>query len=156
MTLYEIIAKSGKGNQSQADKINILLAKYGLTPATTIADAEKKIAYIIQKYKEGAIKQLMEIHPHKEAILSFCGCSGAEGTEEKSNCCGADGGEQQSNCNGNAQCKKCAMADKSMSNAEGDTKTSDNKITDLIKGYLPITLIGVFFLLGLNMVLKSK
>ena len=145
-SIYEVIAENG-----DARKINAFLYHHRFEPARTREEAAAALRMIVLEDKK-ALEDLMQLHPHKEAILAFCG-------ESKSGCCGD--GEIESGCDGNMKCKGCPKM--TMSSAEGatPTTTAPAQITPVVIGfpykeYVPVTVLAIAFLVGLNYVLKNK
>lgn len=130
ISLQELVALN---NTAQSKK---LIVQYGYKPARNYNDLISKLYRFTKDYREDAIKELANIHPHKDLIMNyFCVVS-----EPKSN---ADGDNKATDC----QCPSCQLARMKMySNADGnETKTQDN-----IKDYIPSILI--FGILGIVMV----
>jgi hypothetical protein len=82
-----------------------MLVKYGLRPAKSPIELERKLVSLTRDYKEEALRELANIHPDKDLILnfadrpelksnkqsSFCGCSSGFDGEESSSFCGCSG-----------------------------------------------------------------
>lgn len=76
-----------------------MLVKYGLKPAKSPVEMERKLIALTRDYKEDALREFANIHPDKELILKyadrkekkskFCGCSGFDGDD--SSFCGCSG-----------------------------------------------------------------
>lgn len=70
-----------------------LIKEYGLS-AKNHQDLENKLGILIREKNVDALKKMAEIHPDKiifemlETKSNACGCSGIDGSEEKSNCSG--------------------------------------------------------------------
>ena len=79
--------------------VDNMFAKRGIPSAKNLPDAINKIRMILKKEGDSAAKELASINtPYQQMIaasqdvqLNACGCSGADGSEKKSNCCGVDG-----------------------------------------------------------------
>lgn len=86
-----------------------MLVKYGMKPAKSPIELERKLVSLTRDYKEEALRELANIHPDKDLILNFadkpklkkesnfCGCSSGFDGEEKSNFCGCSGFDGSSN-----------------------------------------------------------
>ena len=93
ISIQEYIAYN---NRPMAQK---MLVKYGLKPAKSPLEMEKKLIALTRDYKEDALREFANIHPDKELILKyadreekkskFCGCSGFDG--DNSSFCGCSG-----------------------------------------------------------------
>lgn len=130
ISLQELVALN---NTAQSKK---LIVQYGYKPARNYNDLISKLYRFTKDYREDAIKELANIHPHKDLIMNyFCVPS-----EPKSN---ADGDNKTTDC----QCPSCQLARMKMySNADGnETNTKDS-----IKDYIPMILI--FGVVGIVMV----
>lgn len=107
---------------------NSLLAKYGVSNGKSDKEIAYKLAVLVKKGGEDALKKVMDLHPDKEYLSkkedkfrSMCGCSvGADGFV---NCCGVSNADGSFSCEGNPNCdchlKK--MKDAKLS-AEGEEK----------------------------------
>ena len=128
ISLQELIALN---NTQKAKK---LLLNYGYKPARNYNDLVTKLFILTKEHREDALKDLADLHPHKDLILNyFCA-----GNEEKSN---VEGKDNNSDCN----CPSCALSRMKMfgfSNLEGDVQPKDEKMT--IQGMLPTILIAGF------------
>jgi hypothetical protein len=95
ISIQEYIAYN---NRPMAQK---MLVKYGLKPAKSPYEMEKKLIALTRDYKEEALREFANIHPDKELILKyadreekkskFCGCSGFDGDSSFCGCSGFDG-----------------------------------------------------------------
>lgn len=93
ISIQEYIAYN---NRPMAQK---MLVKYGLKPAKSPVEMERKLIALTRDYKEDALKEFANMHPDKELILKyadreekkskFCGCSGFDG--DSSSFCGCSG-----------------------------------------------------------------
>ena len=93
ISIQEYIAYN---NRPMAQK---MLVKYGLKPAKSPIEMERKLIALTRDYKEDALREFANIHPDKELILKyadreekkskFCGCSGFDGDD--SSFCGCSG-----------------------------------------------------------------
>ena len=125
ISLQELIALN---NTQQAKN---LIKKYGYRPARNYDDLIQKLYRFTKENREEALKELANLHPHKDLILNyFCVA------ENKSN---ADGLNNPAEC----VCPSCQMARMRMmgySNLTGDENTDK---TDKMLAYLPPILLGV-------------
>jgi hypothetical protein len=125
ISLQELIALN---NTQQAKN---LIKKYGYRPARNYDDLIQKLYRFTKENREEALKELANLHPHKDLILNYF-CVG----ENKSN---ADGLNNSAECG----CPSCQMARMRMmgySNLTGDENTDKN---DKMLAYLPPVLLGV-------------
>ena len=116
ISLQELIAVNN------TPKANALIVRYGYRPARSFNDLIHKLFQFTKEYKEEALKELAEIHPHKDLILNYAQITPV--VEEK-----------KSNCNGDDMCPVC-KAKQTMMSFEG-TNTNTTQQTD-IKSMLPI------------------
>jgi hypothetical protein len=131
ISLQELIALN---STAQSKK---LIVQYGYKPARNYNDLISKMYRFTKDYREDALKELANIHPHKDLIMNyFCVAK----NEPKSN---ADGDNKTTDC----QCPSCQLARMKMySNADGnETNTQES-----IKDYIPMILI--FGIVGIVMV----
>lgn len=131
ISLQELVALN---NTAQSKK---LIVQYGYKPARNYNDLISKMYRFTKDYREDALKELANIHPHKDLIMNyFC----VANNEPKSN---ADGDNKATDC----QCPSCQLARMKMySNADGnETNTQES-----IKDYIPMILI--FGIVGIGMV----
>jgi len=135
ISLQELIAIN---NPSKA---KALIVKYGYKPARNYNDLIYKLFRLTKEHREDALKDLAELHPHKDLILNyFCASK-----EEKSN---VEGKDNNSDCN----CPSCALSRMKMfgfSNLEGDVQPKYEKMTTqsmlstiLIAGFVYLAIIG--------------
>ena len=89
ISIQEYIAYN---NRPMAQK---MLVKYGIKPAKSPLEMERKLIALTRDYKEDALREFANIHPDKELILKY-----ANREEKKSNACGCSGfdGEDSSFC----------------------------------------------------------
>lgn len=136
ISLQELIAIN---NPSRA---KALVVKYGYRPARNYNDLIQKLFRLTKEHREDALKDLVEIHPHKDLILHYA-MPVPLATETKSNA----NGDNTSDC----QCPSCQIARMKMySNFEGNEPNSKESIKD----YIPIILVGGFVGLIMLSVLK--
>jgi hypothetical protein len=127
ISLQELIAIN---NPSKA---KALVVKYGYRPARSYNDLIQKLFRITKEHREDALKDLVDIHPHKDLILHYA-MPVSVVTETKSNA----NGDNTSDC----QCPSCQLARVKMySNFEGN-ETDPTKQN--VKDYIPMILIGGF------------
>lgn len=116
ISLQELIAVNN------TPKAKALIVRYGYRPARSFNDLIHKLFQFTNEYKEEALRELSEIHPHKDLILNYAQITPV--VEEK-----------KSNCNGDDMCSVC-KARQTMMSFEG-TNTNITQHTD-IKSMLPI------------------
>jgi hypothetical protein len=127
ISLQELIAIN---NPSKA---KALVVKYGYRPARSYNDLIQKLFRITKEHREDALKDLVDIHPHKDLILHYA-MPVSVVTETKSNA----NGDNTSDC----QCPSCQLARVKMySNFEGN-ETDPTKQN--VKDYIPMIVIGGF------------
>ena len=109
------------------------MVKYGYRPARSYNDLIQKLFRITKEHREDALKDLVDIHPHKDLILHYA-MPVSVVAETKSNA----NGDNTSDC----QCPSCQLARVKMySNFEGN-ETDPTKQN--VKDYIPMILIGGF------------
>lgn len=81
ISLQELIAIN---NPSKA---KALIVKYGYKPARNYNDLIYKLFRLTKEHREDALKDLVEIHPHKDLIIHYA-MPIPVATENKSNCDG--------------------------------------------------------------------
>lgn len=138
ISLQELIAFNN------TPKAKSLLIKYGYAPARSYNDLIKKLTIFTKEYKEDALKELAELHPHKDLILNFY--LPKQSFVE----------EQKSNCNGNDKCEKC-KSNESYVNFEGNAQTPNelNKNQFDLKNSLPLIAITSLVTVSLVLLLKK-
>lgn len=142
ISIQEYIAYN---NRPMAQK---MLVKYGLKPAKSPMDMERKLISLTRDYKEEALRELANIHPDKELILKyadreekkcgFCGCSGFDGDNTSSfcGCSGFDGETKKENTNKSLEATP--------SNQTGNTLLkSENLGVVLVAGLLAVTIVAL-------------
>jgi hypothetical protein len=125
ISLQELIAIN---NPSKA---KALVIKYGYKPARNYNDLIYKLFQLTREYREDALKDLVDIHPHKDLIINYA-MPFPVATEIKSN------------CEGDTMCSSCKEKQKEYINFEGDVAsntTTPNRNSDL-KKMLPIIVIS--------------
>jgi len=139
ISLQELIAIN---NPSKA---KALVVKYGYRPARNYNDLIQKLFRLTKEHREDALKDLVDIHPHKELILHYA-MPVPVVTENKSN------------CDGDTMCSVCsAKAKEKYMNFEGEVlndKTNSNANSDW-KSMLPIIAITSLVTASLVVALKS-
>lgn len=88
ISLQELIAIN---NLSKAKS---LIVKYGYRPARSYNDLIHKLFQLTSEHREDALKDLVDIHPHKDLILHYA----MPVTVAM---------ETKSNCDGDTTCAKC-------------------------------------------------
>jgi hypothetical protein len=130
ISLQELIAIN---NPSKA---KALVVKYGYRPARSYNDLIQKLFILTKEHREDGLKELVDIHPHKDLILHYAmpvPVPVPVVTETKSNANGDNTGD--------CQCPSCQLARiKMYSNFEGNEPNSKESIKD----YIPIILVGGF------------
>jgi hypothetical protein len=105
ISLQELIAIN---NPSKA---KALVIKYGYRPARNYNDLIQKLFRLTKEHREDALKDLVDIHPHKDLILHYA-IPMPVTTEIKSN------------CDGDTMCPVCmAKAQEKYMNFEGTDST---------------------------------
>jgi len=137
ISLQELIAVN---NPSKA---KALVVKYGYRPARSYNDLIQKLFILTKEHREDALKDLVEIHPHKDLILHYSMPLSVEN-------------ETKSNCDGDNLCASCKSKREKFVNFEGLENTSSNsqKKYDL-KELLPIIAITSLVTTTLVIALKS-
>jgi hypothetical protein len=128
VTIFKYIATQNP------DAANTLLSKYGIRGGKTEKEIAYKLAVLVKKGGEDALKKIMDMHPDKEYLtkqveeekakektLSACGCSmGADGYM---NCCGSANADGSFSCEGNPNCT-CHLKEKGAKVRPADAKVS--------------------------------
>ena len=128
ISLQELIAINN------TSKAKALVVKYGYRPARNYNDLIQKLFRLTKEHREDALKDLVDIHPHKDVIQHYAmPVSVPVATDTKSSA----SGDNTSEC----QCPSCHIARMKMySNFEGNEPNSKESIKD----YIPIILVGGF------------
>jgi len=133
ISLQELIAIN---NPSKA---KALVVKYGYKPARNYNDLIQKLFRLTKEHREDALKDLVDIHPHKDLIINYATPTPIE-TEIKSN------------CDGDTMCPTCmAKAKEKYMNFEGTDSSNSNTNSDW-KSMIPmiaITTISTIAIIGL-------
>ena len=85
ISLEELIAVNN------TPKAKALVIRYGYEPAVNYQDLVQKLHRVKREYREEALEEMADLHPHKDLILHY-----NEPKEAKSSACGCG----NSNCNG--------------------------------------------------------
>ena len=104
ISLQELIAIN---NPSRA---KALIVKYGYRPARNYNDLIQKLFRLTKEHREDALKDLVDIHPHKDLIIHYAMPMPIPVVTET-----------KSNCDGDTMCSVCtAKAKEKYMNFEGD------------------------------------
>lgn len=139
ISLQELIAIN---NPSKA---KALVVKYGYRPARSYNDLIQKLFQITREHREDALKDLVDIHPHKDLILHYAMPVSAV-TETKSN------------CDGDTMCATCTAKEKEKyMNFEGDVAGNNAmpNINSDWKSMLPLIIVTSLVTASLVMALKT-
>jgi hypothetical protein len=139
ISLQELIAIN---NPSKA---KALVVKYGYRPARSYNDLIQKLFLITKEHREDALKDLVDIHPHKDLILHYA-MPVSVVTETKSN------------CDGDTMCATCnAKAKEKYMNFEGDVAGNNAmpNINSDWKSMLPLIIVTSLVTASLVMALKT-
>lgn len=125
-------------------KAKALVIKYGYRPARNYNDLIQKLFRLTKEYREDALKDLVEIHPHKDLILNYF--SPVSITEEI-----------KSNCNGDVTCSKCMDKQQQYLNFEGTDveKTTTPNVNSDWKVMLPMIAITSLVTASLVIILRG-
>ena len=138
ISLQELIAINN------TSKAKALVVKYGYRPARNYNDLIQKLFRLTKEHREDALKDLVDIHPHKDLILHYA-MPVPVVTENKSN------------CDGDNLCPVCKANQNKYMNFEGEVsnnKTNSNVNSDW-KSMLPIIAITSLVTATLVVALKS-
>jgi hypothetical protein len=139
ISLQELIAIN---NPSKAKS---LIVKYGYRPARSYNDLIHKLFQLTSEHREDALKDLVDIHPHKDLILHYA-MPITVATETKSN------------CDGDTTCTKCMEKKEKYMNFEG-TDVATNSTTPNInsdwKSLVPIIAVTSLVTASLIVLLKG-
>jgi hypothetical protein len=140
ISLQELIAIN---NPSRA---KALIVKYGYRPARNYNDLIQKLFRLTKEHREDALKDLVNIHPHKDLIIHYAMPIPVV-TETKSN------------CDGDTMCSVCtAKAKEKYMNFEGDVasnNTTPNVNSDW-KSMLPLIAITSLVTASMVIILKGS
>jgi hypothetical protein len=104
-----------------------LVTKYGLSPATNLNDLRNKLAYVVAKFGDEALRDVASIHPDKELILdvfgkyNMTGAKNENGEYSYQNACGCG----MSGADGEKQCA-CGC---------GNNNKNDSEHSNMITNY---------------------
>jgi len=138
ISLQELIAINN------TSKAKALVVKYGYRPARNYNDLIQKLFRLTKEHREDALKDLVDIHPHKDLILNYA-MPVPVVTEIKYN------------CEGDNMCPVCKANQNKYLNFEGEVsndKTNSNVNSDW-KSMLPIIAITSLVTASLVVALKS-
>ena len=139
ISLQELIAIN---NPSKAKS---LIVKYGYRPARSYNDLIHKLFQLTSEHREDALKDLVDIHPHKDLILHYA----MPVTVAM---------ETKSNCDGDTTCAKCMERKEKYMNFEGAdvvANTTTPNINSDWKSLLPIIAVTSLVTASLIVVLKG-
>ena len=120
ISLQELIAIN---NPSKA---KALVVKYGYRPARNYNDLIRKLFILTKEHREDALKEFVEIHPHKDLILHYAMPEPIQV-------------ETKSNCDGDSMCPVCKMNQQKQISFEGEeTKPAPMNFNSDWKSMLPI------------------
>jgi hypothetical protein len=135
ISLQELIAVNN------TPKAKALITKYGYRPARSYNDLIQKLTLFTKEFREDALKELVDLHPHKELILHY---SEPIIKSEKS--------EIKSNCNGDDMCSKCKEKE---SRFEGTDNVPKLKEMDW-KNMFPVIAVTSLVTASLVIILKGS
>ena len=129
-------------------KAKALIISYGYEPARDMQDLVEKLHRVKREYREEALEQIANLHPHKDLILHF-----NQPKEVKSNACGCG----NSNCNGGGKYSNFELSDdyidfigsKSGANNNGSSK-------DKLMEYMPMIAVAGIFALAITAIGKKS
>lgn len=139
ISLQELIAIN---NPSKA---KALVVKYGYKPAINYNDLIHKLFRLTKEHREDALKDLVDIHPHKDLIIHYAMPFIVE-TEKKSN------------CDGDTICPICTANKERYINFEGTDiykNTTTPNLNPDWKSMLPLIAITSFVTASLVIILKG-
>ena len=139
ISLQELIAIN---NPSRA---KALIVKYGYRPARNYNDLIQKLFRLTKEHREDALKDLVDIHPHKDLIIHYAMPMPIPVVTET-----------KSNCDGDTMCSVCTAKAKYM-NFEGDVagNTTTPNVNSDWKSMLPLIAITSLVTASLVIALKS-
>jgi ubiquitin len=104
ISLQELIALNN------TPKAKALIVKYGYKPARSYNDLIFKLIQFTKEHREDALREMAEIHPHRDLILNYLEMPIIE--------------EKKSNCDGDNMCPVC-KAKQQLSSFEGNISTEN-------------------------------
>jgi hypothetical protein len=144
ISIQEYIAYN---NRPMAQK---MLVKYGLKPAKSPIEMERKLIALTRDYKEEALREFANMHPDKELILKyanreekkskFCGCSGFDG--ESCSFCGCSGFDGNTSTPANTPANTPAPVT-TPPTTNGVFLKNENLGVILIAGLLAVTIVAL-------------
>jgi hypothetical protein len=138
ISLQELIAVNN------TPKAKALIIKYGYRPARSYNDLIQKLTLFTKEFKEDALKELVELHPHKDLVLHY---SNESSPLEKT--------EVKSNCDGDTMCSKCKEKER-YSNFEANNNASQlNQQADW-KSMFPVIAVTSLVTASLVIILKGS
>jgi hypothetical protein len=145
ISIQEYIAYN---NRPMAQK---MLVKYGLKPAKSPVEMERKLIALTRDYKEDALKEFANMHPDKELILKyadreekkskFCGCSGFDG--DSSSFCGCSGFDGTTTPASTTTTLATTPTPTPAPNTNGVFLKNENLGVILIAGLLAVTIVAL-------------
>lgn len=162
--------------ESRPNELKRMVVKYGLTPAQNQQDLWKKVNYVVMKFPQDALKDIVAMHPDKDIILKLSGNRTSEAPEKsitetspitkesieklqgndaasdkKSSACGCSGSSNYSGCNGGScKCGTNCGCNKTSSADGRPVKPAETKpeSTNFFKEHTPLIVIGTLALAG--------
>ncbi len=122
-------------------KAKALIVKYGYDPARNYDDLVYKLFMLTKDYKEEALKDLAELHPHKDLILNYFGKSECDCDEKVKSIISRFSNKKYSNFE---------YADEYIDFNGSKNKSDESKI----KEYLPMVLIAGIFAIAITSISK--
>jgi hypothetical protein len=137
-----------------------IISKYGIAPAVSPQDLWKKTNYIVMKFPQDALRDIVSVHPDRAIIVKLSGA--AQGSNAPSNHITAESpiskeaieklqvSDKKSSCNATSGCSGATSGcsgetsgcdgckHNKSSNAEGDAKT-ETAVTEASKTATPAT-----------------
>ena len=161
ITLQELVAVNNpKGGAA-------VLNKYSYPAPKSTKDLVIKLNHLTKSYREQALSDLAEVHPHRDLILHYdepkagCGVLPISADEKKSNCGGgstssAEGGKTGCGCGGacggSEKKSNFSSVEEAYAPADGSgQKTMAQKFNE----YIPLIVVAGLFALGI-MALSGK
>ena len=142
ISLQELIAIN---NPSRA---KALIVKYGYRPARNYNDLIQKLFRLTKEHREDALKDLVDIHPHKDLIIHYAMPMPIPVVTET-----------KSNCDGDTMCSVCtAKVKEKYMNFEGDVagNTTTPNVNSDWKSMLPLIAITSLVTASLVIAIKSS
>lgn len=135
ISLHELVAVNN------TPKAKALVIKYGYEPARSYDDLVYKLYRITKEYREEGLKDIANLHPHKDLVLNYFG-------------------EKDCKCNEPLRVRK--RLNKRYSNFEFSDEFIDaegsnqllKKSTDTFKEYIPLIAVAGLFALAITSISK--